>query len=105
MKAVEMMKKAIRDSKVNEGCWKWKATKAGLDWEYCDIRFNFSIFDELENKVVKFEDPVSDVSAVVIVATEEQAWLCNGYHDFVKTVDEAIYWAARKMIASANSLY
>ena len=104
MKAVEMMKKAINDSELNG--LKWKADKTGLHWEYCDITFEF--YDEVlpdGSRQVSFKDNDAGTSVIVFIVPEHQKWLVDGYHDFELDVDEAIYWAARKMISKANYLY
>lgn len=103
MKAVEMMKKAIKDSELNG--YKWTANKNGLTWSY-GVQFDIEITDEeTGNKMVRFEDKNSGCEVVTFTVTEEDAWLVDSYHDFNTTIDEAIYWAARKMIKKANNLY
>lgn len=104
MKAVEMMRKAIKDSELNG--WKWTADKTGLHWEYLDSTFEF--FDETmpdESRQVRFKDNDTGVTSLVFVVPESQRWLVDGYHDFETDINEAIYWAARKMISKANYLY
>lgn len=104
MKAVEMMKKAIRDSEL---CgYKWTADKNGLHWEYCNVNFDLTIKkDELGSDMVEFEDKHTGESVCTFPVSEELAWLCDDCHDFARTFDEAIYWAARKMIKKANYCY
>lgn len=105
MKAVEMMKKAINDSDLKG--WKWSASKNGFKWEYCNIEFRFER-EPNKNKsdAVRFIDTNEYGEKVsVFIVSEEDAWLCDEYHDFETDVDKAIYWAARKMISTANELY
>lgn len=107
MKAVVMMKKAINDSNLNG--YRWTADKNGLHWEYCNTNFDLTIEkDEIGSDIVKFEDKQTGESVCTFPVNEEDAWLCDGPyadHDFLRTFDEAIYWAARKMIAKANYCY
>lgn len=99
MKIVQIMQRAIKDSELHG--YKWTAHKEGLQWEYGD---NFLL--TYNKEMVQFESPTTGVYVYVgIVSKEKDIWLCDKYHDFVKTQEEAIYWATRKMIAKANYLY
>ena len=104
MKKVAMMKKALAASK--NPAWKWTADANGLHWSY-GVDFTLTIskspFGETE---VSFEDENSGTAVMVCVINREQdAWMIDGYHDFVRTADEAMYWAAVKMIRKAEYLY
>lgn len=103
MKKVEMMKKAIAASK--NPAWKWTADANGLHWSY-GVDFTLTIEPEPAEEgsyKVKFEDERAGVR--VVVFTTKDDFLYDGYHDFVATVDEAIYWAAVKIIHKAEYLY
>ena len=102
-KAVEMMKKAIKDSELNG--YKWTADKTGLHWNY-GADFGIKITkDEAGVPMVKFEDDNTGESVSTFIIPETDAWLMDDTHYFLLTVDEAIYWAARKMISKANYMY
>lgn len=102
MKTVQIMKKAIKDSDLKG--YKWTADRKGLHWSY-GVDFKFSTDNICGDKEYKFEDENSGVHACVYVVKENDYWLCDEYNDFVKTAEEAVYWAARKIIVKANSLY
>lgn len=101
MKAVEMMKRAIKDSDLNG--YKWTADKRGLHWSY-GVDFTFRIMVS-GTTVVKFEDENSGIYTAVCVVPESDAWLVDSYHDFDTDIDLAIYHAACKAIATANHMY
>lgn len=107
MRAVEIMKKAIKDSNLNG--FTWKADRGGLHWEYgvtFKLRIEDSPMDGDKSKQITFIDECAGVYVTVFVIGEEKdKWLCDSYHDFTETIEEGIYWAARKMIAKANNLY
>lgn len=105
MKAVEMMKQAIKDSEY-KGYHKWTAKRDGLHWDYMTILFKLTVEEDQVGYVyAKLIDEDTHENAVVFVANEGDEWLCDEYHEFVKTVDEAIYWATRKMIYRASQVY
>lgn len=99
MKAVAMMKKAIKDSELNG--YKWTADKKGLHWEYCNVNFTITI-DE-EPGMVKFEDENTGVYATSFKEDDEQ--MRNLIPEFCETYDEAIYTAAKMIIRKANNRY
>lgn len=103
MKAIAMMKKAIKDSELNGH--KWTADKNGLHWSYLDTVFTLSIYPEGDSKIVKFKDENTDEQRYTVLVPQEDAWLVDSYHDFATDIDEAIYWAARKIIKRANYVY
>lgn len=103
MKAVAMMRQAIKDSDLKG--LKWTADKDGLHWEYLDITFALTVERKEEGSLrATFTDGFEE-SIVFVLEPNEPDWLADSYHDFVRTVDQAIYWAARHMISKANYLY
>lgn len=103
MKVVELMKKAINDSELNG--YKWTADKKGLHWNY-GVDFELTIeTDCFGKKVVYLNDGAGCCICVSVVSRDKDAWMCDSSHDFVKTEDDAVYWATRKMIAKANREY
>ena len=103
MRAVAMMRQAIKDSNLNG--LKWTADKEGLHWEYLDITFALKVeTEESGYTCAKFTDGI-EKSTVFVLKPDEPDFLVDSYHDFVRTVDQAIYWAARHMISKANYLY
>ena len=104
MKTIQIMEKAINDSDLNG--YKWTANKNGLHWSY-GVDFTLTIeTDCFGETVVYIGDKNTDVYICVsVVNREKDDWLCDEYHDFVKTREDAIYWATRKIIAKANRLY
>ena len=103
MKAVAMMKRAIKDSDLNG--YKWTADKSGLHWEYCETSFTLIVDSEDGIQMVTFKDLVTGESVHTFVVPEEDEWLCGSDHYHHRNVDDAIYWAARKMISKANYVY
>lgn len=101
MKAVAMMKKAIKDSDLKG--YKWSADKKGLHWSY-GIDFDFMIGND-GGDFVGFVDPAADIDVMVFIVPASDGWLIDISHDFVGNADDGVYWAAKKMIAKANALY
>lgn len=103
MKKVAMMKRAIATS--TNPAYKWTADKNGLHWSY-GVDFILTVEAEPAEEgsyKVTFEDERAGVK--VVVFTTKNDFLYDGYHDFVATVDEAIYWAAVHIIRKAEYLY
>ena len=112
MKKVEIMKQAIKDAANNENMngWKWEAKRDGLHWEYLETVFHMTIETKTEDigtctHCVSFEDKQTGERVYVLVVSDSEKWLCDSYHDFVTSIEDAIYWAARKMIKKANYIY
>lgn len=106
MKKVEIMKRAIADyiADGNMTSNKWTAKADGLHWSYMDVRFPLTIEDHKAGTRVHMESD-EGVSVTTFSVPAEDWWLCNGYHDFCRTPEEALYWATRAMIAKAEALY
>lgn len=104
MNSIELMNKAINDS--NTTSYQWVATGNRLYWSY-GVDFEIRIdTDSSGNKEVIFRNEETDISVCVsVVSRKEDMWLCDSYHDFVATLDDAIYWAARKIISKAERLF
>lgn len=103
MNSIELMNKAINDSKTS---YQWVANGNRLYWSY-GVDFEMRIdTNSLGDKEVIFRNEDTDISVCVsVVSRKEDMWLCDGYHDFVATLDDAIYWAARKIISKAERLF
>ena len=102
MKAVEMMKKAIKDSELNG--YKWTADKNGLHWSY-GVDFNFKAYESGDGVMVyRFRDPRADVQARACTVPDElKEFLDDDL--FCEDADTAIYKAAMKIIRRANDFY
>lgn len=99
-----MMKKAIKDSELNG--WKWTANKNGLKWEYLDVEFKLLVDDLEGHKRAELINEESGCRALVfVIDNPEDDFLVDDYHEFEKNMDDAIYWATRKIISKANRLF
>lgn len=104
MAQVEMMRKAIKDSRLDG--WKWTANKNGLKWEYLDIEFTLIVGDLEGHERAELIDEQTGCRIIVfVIDNPNDEFLVDDYHDFEKNIDDAIYWATRKIITKANRLY
>jgi len=85
--------------------YKWTAKADGLHWGYCDVVFTLAIIETETGTQIRFVDETTDVAVSVFTTADQFLLTFDDCHDFVKTVDEAIYWAARKIMKKAGYLY
>lgn len=99
MKAVAMMKQAIKDSELHG--YKWTADKEGLHWEYLDVTFKFRFYKDADDcTVYEFFNSEADVRARACVVTGELEQFIDD-DLFFGDADKAIYKAARAIIRRA----